>query len=357
MAVGGVRAGVAQQLDLDALEHAGVGGGDAQVDLHGVAGAGVDEDLLPGEAAAHRAAVHGQGHGRHQRLDHHVLLGAEAAADVRLDHLHLAPAQAQGLGDDAPHDVRDLGGGVDDDAAVAVHEGEGGLVLQVAVLDDAGLELPFEHPVGGAELRVDVPVLGAERADDVAGPLLVQHRGAFLHGVLGGEHERQHLVLHVDEVQRLLGREQVHRHHRGDGVAHEPGLLGEDQPVGHIPVGHVQGPGVPGGAELAGGQVLGQDDRLDPGQGPGPVRVDAGDPGMGVGAAQDLAHQHAPLEEVLGVAGPARHLGDGVQPLDALAHNLQAHGLPQSNSLSDVKTGLRPVFTWGSTRGCHACVA
>jgi len=68
----------------------------------------------------------------------------------------------------------------------------------------------------------------------------VQHRGALLDRVLGGEHERQHLVLHLDQVQRPLRGEQVHRHHGGDGIAHEPGLLGEDQPVGHVLVGRVQ---------------------------------------------------------------------------------------------------------------------
>ncbi len=329
MAVGRVGAGVAQHLDADAPQAAVPVHGGLEVELHGVAGAGVDEDLFPGEGVAHRAAVHRQAHGRHQRLHHHVLLGAEAAADEGLDHLHPAPGQPQGLGHHPAHDVGDLGGAVDDDAPVAVPVGEGGVVLQVAVLDHAGLEVPFEHPVRARQFRLQVPVAVAEVGQHVAGPLLVQRRRPFGQGRLGGEHARQHLVVHPDQAQGLLGGGQVHRHHRRHRVPHEAGLGGEDEPVGHVPVVRVQGPGVPGRAELDLRQVLGGEHRLHPRQGPRLGGVHPQHPGVGVGTAQHFAHQHVPLAEILRIARPAGDLVHCVQTRDAPAYDPRTHGAPR----------------------------
>ena len=295
-------------------------------------GAGVDEDLLAGHAVAHGPPARGQAHGGRQGLHHHVLLVAEAAADVGLDDLHPAPGQAQGLGHDAPDDVGDLGGGVHHHPAVGVHEGVGAHGLDVAVLDDAGLVVALEDDFRILELGFHVSKLDPEGADDVARPVLVEEGGALLHGVLGGEHVGQHLVLDLDEVQGLLRREQVLGHHRRDGIAHEAGLVGEDQPVLDIPVPGIQGPGVPRRGELDLRQVRGGQYRHHAGQGLGLGGIDARNPGVGMGAAEDLAHQHVPLEEVVRVHGAAGDLGDGIEPLGVFSHDLVVHVAPQWGS-------------------------
>ena len=81
-----------------------------------MAGAGVLEGLLPAHVQAHGPAAHLGGEPGVEGLVQHLLLVAEAAADVGLDHPDGAPADAQGLADHPADDVGDLGGGDHRDA-------------------------------------------------------------------------------------------------------------------------------------------------------------------------------------------------------------------------------------------------
>ena len=86
----------------------------------GVAHAVADERLLARAVELDEAAAHDGGEVGAQRLIQRVLLVAEAAADIRLDDAYLAPGDAESLPDDAADDVRDLCGGVDDDAPASM---------------------------------------------------------------------------------------------------------------------------------------------------------------------------------------------------------------------------------------------
>ena len=122
-------------------------------------------------------------------------------------------------------------------------------------------------------------------------------------GLVGVQVGGQLLVRDVDEVERGVGRVLVHRGDRCHAVAHVPHtihtkrvLVGRprNDPVrrGHVTAGH-------GGVDTL--------QRLGPG------RVDGHDARVRVRAPEDLAVEQPGEPDVVGVAGPARGLG---QPVD-----------------------------------------
>ena len=91
----------------------------------------------------------------------------------------------------------------------------------VAALDDhLGL---LEAGVDVALLEVDalgdVRRLGRLRLDTGSEQVVVQHRRIVRHRRLDIDDVRQHLVLHVDQLERLVGDRLRRRGHRGDRVA------------------------------------------------------------------------------------------------------------------------------------------
>ena len=216
--VGGVSALIGEQLGLAGDEGAVRAEPRDEVEANGVADAVGDEGILAGNVQLHQTAAELHRHPSDQRLIERVLLVAEAAADVRLDDAHAAPVDAQRLTDGAADDVRDLGGGDDDDLA-GLFIGIGNVVFNVAVLDGGRL-VPLVHAnqprlldgffiVALADLRV---------LEDVVGEALVDLRRAVLHGLLYVEHEGQLVVFDLDQTRGLRGGDLVLRDHDGDVV-------------------------------------------------------------------------------------------------------------------------------------------
>ena len=58
---------------------------------------------------------------------------------------------------------------------------------------------------------------------------VVDHGRPRLQRLLGVEHGRKHLILHLDEVEGPLGRVDVHGGNGGDPIADVAGLVGEDE--------------------------------------------------------------------------------------------------------------------------------
>ena len=115
-------------------------------------------------------------------------------------------------------------------------------------------------------------------------------RGVGGHRLLGFEDMRQHLIIHFNEVQCLLGRAFVDRRHGGHFVADETRRVIHDAsaviepktkplPLGRILVGH---------------------DRLNTGKGFRLAGVNALDPGMRMGASEDPAVEHCRDGEIEG---------------------------------------------------------
>lgn len=71
--------------------------GGLQVEVDGMAGAGILKGLLPGALQFHRSAAHLGGDPGIERLVEYLLFIPEPAADIGLDDPYVAPADAQGL--------------------------------------------------------------------------------------------------------------------------------------------------------------------------------------------------------------------------------------------------------------------
>ena len=63
-------------------------------------------------------------------------------------------------------------------------------------------------------------------------PASATRRRARLHGLERIHRDRQHLVLDLDQVERLLGDGQLVGGHRGDRLAHEDGAVDGEDGVG-----------------------------------------------------------------------------------------------------------------------------
>jgi hypothetical protein len=94
--------------------------------------------FLPGKGQLYWNPVQLAGQPGRHGLQHHILLVAESAADIGLDHPHLAERDIKGLAHYAPGDMGNLGGGYQDDVVHGVHIGQGGVVLQMAVVHYLG---------------------------------------------------------------------------------------------------------------------------------------------------------------------------------------------------------------------------
>ena len=248
---------------------------------------GVDEQrLLAGQRALHRPLQEVGGEGG-LGLVGHVLLAAERPAVGHQLHLDPVDRQAEHRGDLVPVVPHALAAGPDLEDAVGPGRGQRRLGLEEGLLDPLGLErLP--HDVGRRRQRgLDVAAPGVGRAGQLVAVQLP-------HGVLVGgqrgvgvDHRRQHLVVHLDQGGRPLGRGPVAGHDDGQHVAEvrRPPALGDE----HRPV-LVDQPDPQLARDVGRGQ-----DRLDPGHGRRRGGVDAQDVGPGVvGQPQD------PVEQALG---------------------------------------------------------
>ena len=154
-----VGAGVAEDLDLLGGDGTvAVGPGPVAHDERVALGAG-HQRLLPVPDHPHRPAGVPDQQGQ-VRLDGHVLLAAEAAAQVRGDDPDLALRQAQDVRDHG-RVLDDLGGHAQGEDAV-LQPAHSGLRLEVGVLDVLAAVLALDHHVGGGQrlghvAAVDLP--------------------------------------------------------------------------------------------------------------------------------------------------------------------------------------------------------
>ena len=143
--------------------------------------------------------------------------------------------------------------------------------------------------------------------------VLVQQRRVRGHGLLHVHDVRQHLVADLDEVQRLLRGPLADGGHRGHRMALVEDLLARHHVADDVAVVDQH---LPGRHELGGEivEVVPGDHHLHAGQGAGTGGIDRLQPGVGVGAAQHLAHQHVRQVHVRSEARAAGHLVHAVRP-------------------------------------------
>ena len=269
------------------------------------------EDLLPGVEDLDRPPrEHGQPGHRELEVEG-LALAAERPADRRLDHPHHGGFQAQHPGDLPVQVVGHLRGRPHGEPAVPVEAPDGAVGLDGRVGRPLEEVVALDHHVG----RLHAPVHVAEGELHELGHVPVPARLpgrvqvlAVLVAPLGRQRGlriqpgRQLPVLDADPLQRLQRRVLVHGRHGGHRVPH----------VAHA----VQGQGVlvggPGDDPVAHGHVPARDHSVYARQRPGLRGVDGEDVGVGVGAPQDLAVEHAGEDDVVGEHGPARGLVQAV---------------------------------------------
>ncbi len=322
MPVRGVGARVREHVKPVAKEFPVPGDGGARFHGKGMAHAGAQDALFAGEGHADGRAVELEGQEGDDGFEHHILLVAETAPDEGLDHPHGRPRDIQRLPDHAAADVRNLRRADHDDVAHVVHVGVGRLVFQMAMLHGGRAVLALDDEIGfGQGLfqpAVDFErVLFEEVALRIDGGLDergVRRKGAFRRG-----HDGQRIVTYLDQRGGLARRQLVASHHHGHLVAVIAHVARQKLPVGHIPARGVHRIGVPGGGKEAVRHVVGGEDRLHAGQRQGFGRVDGRNHAVRDAAAHKDGVPHPGEAQIVGVAGPARHLGFGIQPLFGLS--------------------------------------
>ena len=226
-----------------------------------------------------------------------VELRAEGAADGRLQDADVLAGDAERPGEVALHEVRHLGRRHHGQPAAAVEGGQGEARLHAAVghelravgaLDDVGAP-------GNRALGVSVAELVAV-GHEVVRRLLVDARRGRLHGLQRIEHRGQRLVVDPDERAGLLRRRLARRRHRRDLVAHAAHLVALEHGV------------VAQEPQLAHAHAVGGEHAVHAGDGLRAPHVDALDPRVGMGRAQDLPVEHAGQGHVVAVARGAGHL-------------------------------------------------
>ena len=191
---------------------------------------------------------------------------------------------------------------------------EVGLLGHVDGLGRLGLALGRRHP--GVRQRLARVGLG---------PRVRHRRRPGLHRPQGVDRDRQHLVHHLDQVERLLRDRQLVRRHGGHGLA------GEDRAVDGE---HRVRPGRRLALEL--GDVGRRQDGPHAGQRPGAARVDPDDAGVRVGTSQELRVKEPAGLEIGHVLDLARHLLRPVRPRNGepdplhFARGLHRHGSSSS---------------------------
>ncbi len=311
-----------------------VGGNDAAVagnaDLHRHGGArgrpGGLEDIL---AAHHHldgmAGLAGQHQGDWLDIDHG--LAAEAAADFGRIDPQVAKVHAEELRGIGAHHEMPLAGAPQLGLAVGIEARDAGLRLDIGLVHRRRLERHLDHFVGRGEVGIGIAdlVLGAlgdvgglrRRRLDAAGDQVVEEeRRIRAHRRLNVDDVRQHLVVDLDERQRLLGDGPTGGRDGRDRVALVEHLLAGHDVAGHVPE-VLRHPLRPDIGEFLLREVDGGHHRLDAGQRRGLRDIDGANAGMGVRRAQDAPGQHAGHGQIGAVLRPPRHLRDAIRPYRA----------------------------------------
>ena len=260
------------------------------------------------------------GQQQRERLQIDRNLPAEAAADLRGNHLDLAGRHVEDVRGLIPCGERPLRADPDRTLPVRTVLGDRVVRLDVALVDHRRIEFAFDHRLGRGKPGGQVPALELDVVGDVGVvPRAVfalaqsgnEDRGLVVHGLDHVLHVGQDFVGDLDQLDRLFGDVRAGGGHRGHDVA----------VVEHLVAGHAVARNMlrvdgqlahHGGAGADVGHIVSSDDGLHPGQGRGRGGVDGLDGGVGVRTAQHLAVQQTGRVDVRAVFGPTGDLVDAV---------------------------------------------
>ena len=207
-----------------------------------------------------------------------------------------------GIGAEGLHHGLVAGGGVVD------------VVNDVVTVGQNTVHVSVRAHLTGAQVALVVRANRAQRAPVVLGV----HQNGAVQGLVGVQYRLQHLVLHLDELQRLVRGGLILGGHDGHGIAHKTNPLIQDQTV----IGRGLRVGLPRHGKALLGHILVGIYGNHAGHLLGHVGVDLLNEGVGVGAAQHLHHQAVLGGHVIHIGGLAQQQGHGVLFPYRLAYGL-----------------------------------
>ena len=306
-----VRSGVGQRVQVDGRDGAVVHGAQLDGHLHLVARVARSDGLLAGVAAVARTASL-LGDERHEDLAAARLLGAKAAADARLNDLHLRLRNVERLRDHAAHVEGHLRRGGHRDAAECVSRREGAEGLHGRSLRGLAGVGALKDDVALGEGLVQIAVIAGTAAHQVARDIaaLREHKG---HVALGVDHDivieclgkveqgLEHLIVDLDELERLVGSLLS----LGSDDRHLLVLVAHKVLENQAVVGTRLRIALTGDSKAALGHVLVSVDAHDAGHLQGARRIDGADLGAGIGAALEFDDERAGGHHIARVDGTA----------------------------------------------------
>ena len=306
-----VRARVGQRVQVDGRDGAVVHGAQLNGHLHLVARVARGDGLLAGVAAVARTAGL-LGHERNEDLAAARLLGAKAAADARLNNLHLRLRNVERLRNHAAHVEGHLRRGGHRDAAERVGRREGTEGLHRRGLRGLAGVGALKDDVALGERLVQIAIIAGTAAHQVASNVaaLREHKG---HVALGVDHDvvveclgkveqgLEHLIVDLDELERLVGGLLG----LGSDDRHLLILIAHEVLENQAVVGTRLRIALAGDGKAALGHVLVGVDAHDARHLQGARRVDGADLGAGIRAALELNDERAGGHHIARVDGTA----------------------------------------------------
>ena len=256
-------------------------------------------------------------------------LGAESATDVMADNAELRLGDAECATDEEPDEVRHLGRRPEGHAIVIGHVvGHATSRLHRRREQPLLADPLLDHHLGFGEGRLDVA--GGERCvpSDVVGTVALHQRAARRHRLLEIHHSGERLVVHDNELGRIIGKVSIFRdHHRHRLACIDDLVLGDRELVGHLLLIGDKGIGDREGGVDVGLEVGGGEDGHNPRRCQRCARVNRSDASMGMRAAHDRHVRHVHEVDVVDeVAVPGDELGI-LTTLDARSdHGGDSHG-------------------------------
>ena len=310
-----VRTGVGQRMQVDGRDGAVVHGAQLNGHLHLMARVARSDGLLTGVAAVTRTAGLLR-HKRNEDLAATRLLGAKAAADARLNDLHLRLRDIERLSDHAAHVEGHLRRGGHRNAAERVGGREGTEGLHRRGLGCLAGVGALKDDVALGEGLVQVAKVAGTAAHQVARNIaaLREHKG---HVTLGMDHDvvierlgkveqrLEHLIVNLDELERLVGSLLG----LGGDDRHLLVLVTDEVLENQAVVGTRLRIALASDGKAALGHVLIGVDAHDAGHLQCARRIDGADLGAGIGAALEFDDERTGGHHIAGVDGTTLEQG------------------------------------------------
>ena len=281
------------------------------------------EHLVARHREPHRQPRLLRQHQRH-RLEVGDCLAAKPTADFRRHHPQVALPHAGDLRRDRADGEMPLARTPDLPLPVRLIARHAAVRLDIRLMNGGRLELLLHHEVRLGETRGhiahlvfdplgDVRRLRRRRLDAPRDHILEQQRRIRLHRLVDVDDVRQHLVIHHDQRQRLLGDRRTDRRHRRHRMALIQRLLARHDVARHMPhvLRHTIRPDI---SELLLRQIRRRHHRLHARQRQRLGHIDAADPRMRMRAAQHPPIQHPRQDQVGAILRPASHLRHTIRP-------------------------------------------